>query len=121
MRTFIQMFLQRIGDCMRVAFASMDNNRIDQHFGNARYWQIYDIDRDSTFIETRKVPVTYQGHHEDKFKLVLSVLNDCDAVFVIQIGESALEFMIRSNKRVFEATGEVLSIIRELLKGNLLA
>jgi len=116
----MEMFLQRIGDCMRVAFASLDNNRIDQHFGNARYWQIYDLDGDSTFIETRKVPVSYQGHHEDKFKLLLSVLKDCDAVFVIQIGESALEFMVRNNKRVFEATGKVLLIIRKLLKGNLL-
>lgn len=109
-----------MGEDMRVAFASMDNSCVDQHFGNARYWQIYDIGSGSTFVETRKIPVKYQGHHEGKFQQVLTVLNDCQAVFVSQIGESAAVYMIQHNKRVFEASGEVSAIITEILKGNLL-
>lgn len=105
---------------MRIAFASMDNSCVDQHFGDARYWQIYDIGSDSTFVETRKLQVTFQGHHEGRFDQLLSVLNDCEAVFVSQIGESAAAYMIRHNKRVFEATGEVSAIIATILSGNLL-
>lgn len=114
------MFLQPIGENMRIAFASMDNSCVDQHFGNARYWQIYDIDSDSTFVETRKIPVEYQGHHEDKFKQIVTVLHDCNGVFVRQIGESAAVYMIRHNKRVFEADGEISAIIAEIINGNLL-
>ena len=113
------MFLGLIGEIMRIAFASMDNSCIDQHFGNARYWQIYDVDNDSTFVETRKIQVQYQGHHEGRFEQLLSVLNDCEAVFVRQIGESAAVFMIRHNKRVFEAAGEISEIIAEIVNGKL--
>ena len=105
---------------MRIAFASMDNCLVDQHFGSARYWQIYDLDGDSTFAGTRKLQTVYQGHHEGKFEQLLTVLNDCDAVVVSQIGESAAAYMLRHNKRVFEASGEVSAIITELLGGNLL-
>lgn len=114
------MFLQLTGEKMRIAFASIDNSCVDQHFGSARYWQIYDIDSDSTFVETRKIKVVYQGHHEGRFEELLSVLSDCEAVFVSQIGESAAAYMIRHNKRIFEAAGEVSAIIAELLSGNLL-
>ncbi len=105
---------------MRIAFASMDNSRVDQHFGSARYWQIYDIGRDSIFVETRRTQVRYQGHCEGSFDQQLSVLNDCDAVFVSKIGESAAAYMIRHNKRVFEATGEVPAIIAEIRNSRLL-
>ncbi len=109
-----------IREKMRIAFASRDNGVIDQHFGSARYWQIYDLDGGSSFVETRKVPVIYEGHHEGRFRQLLSVLEDCDAVFVSHIGESAAEYMYRHNKRVFEAAGEVSEIITELLSGDLL-
>lgn len=114
------MFLVRIGDTMRVAFASYDNTIIDQHFGSARYWQIYDIDSESTFIETRKIPVTYQEKHELKFNQILTVLEDCEAFFVLQIGESAVAYMILNHKRVFEASGDIQSIAHELIKSDLL-
>ena len=29
---------------MRIGLASIDGAYIDQHFGSARYWQIYDVD-----------------------------------------------------------------------------
>jgi hypothetical protein len=50
----------------------------------------------------------------------LEALNDCDAVFVNRIGQSAAEFMIGHGKRVFEAAGAVDAIIAELAKQNLL-
>ncbi len=108
---------------MRVAFASYDNVRVDQHFGSARYWQIYDVDTESIFVETRKVSVLYQeqSSHEERFKSLLTLLGDCEAIFVVQIGEVAVEYMIHHNKRVFEATGEIPKIIEELIKSQLLS
>lgn len=105
---------------MRIAFASRDNGLVDQHFGNARYWQVYDINGGTAFVGTRKLQILYEGHHAGKFEQLLTVLEDCDAMFVRQIGESAAEYLIRHNKRVFEAEGEVSAIIAELMRGDLL-
>lgn len=105
----------------RVGFASIDGTRIDQHFGSARYWQIYDIGERAEFIETRKTAARCQGHCEGGFDHLLEVLRDCDTIFVSKIGESAAAFMIAKGKRVFEAAGEVEEIIVQLIEGNLLA
>jgi len=101
----------------RVAFASMDGSRVDQHFGSARYFQVYDIDgSEYRHVETRKPQAKCQGHCEGGFDHLLKTLSDCDAVFVSMIGQSAAEFMIRHGKRVFEAEGAVDAIIAELVK-----
>jgi len=105
----------------RVAFASMDGSRIDQHFGSARYFQVYDINGgEYRHVETRKPPAKCQGHCEGGFDHLLEALNDCDAIFVSMIGQSAAEFMIEHGKRVFEAEGAVEAIIAELAKKNIL-
>jgi len=105
----------------RVAFASMDGSRVDQHFASARYFQVYDIDGgEYRHVETRKPQAKCQGHCEGGFERLLEALSDCDAVFVSMIGQSAAEFMIGRGKRVFEAEGAVDAIIAELIKGNLL-
>jgi predicted Fe-Mo cluster-binding NifX family protein len=106
----------------RIAFASIDGAAIDQHFGSARYWQIYDIADDGTYshLEARKTAAKCQGHCEGGFDHLLDVLRDCDAIFVLKIGQGAAAFMIQNGKRVFEAAGEVQEIIAQLIEGNLL-
>ena len=104
----------------RVAFATT-GEYIDQHFGSARYFEVYDISgSEHSHIETRKAEAKCQGHCEGGFDHLLAILNDCDAVFVSRIGQSAAAFMIGHGKRVFEATGAVEEIISELKKENLL-
>jgi predicted Fe-Mo cluster-binding NifX family protein len=104
----------------RIGFASIDGTIIDQHFGSARYWQIYDIDTEAHFVETRKTVARCQGHCEGGFDHLLAVLNDCDAIFTLKIGEAAAAFMISKGKRVFEAAGETDEIIRQLIADGLL-
>lgn len=105
---------------LRVGFASIDGTVIDQHFGSARYWQIYDLDTEAHFVETRKTAAKCQGHCEGGFSHLLTVLEDCDGIFVLKIGEAAAAFMLAKGKRVFEAYGEVEQIINELIGNNLL-
>jgi len=104
----------------RIGFASIDGTVIDQHFGSARYWQIYDVDKEAHFVETRKTAAKCQGHCEGGFDHLLSVLDDCDAIFVLKIGKAAAAVMLAKGKRVFEATGEVDEILAQLVGGNLL-
>ena len=106
---------------IRAGFASIDGAVVDQHFGSARYWQIYDIDdSEGIFVETRKTAAKCSGHCEGGFDHILAVLQDCDALFVTRIGVGAAAFMISHNKRVFEANGAVEDIIAELIGSDLL-
>ena len=98
----------------RVAFASIDGYCIDQHFGSARYWQIYDINGGHTHVETRKTEAKCHGHCEGGFQHILAVVADCDAIFVSKIGEGAAAYMLAQGKRVFEAAGEVDEVIAQL-------
>ncbi|MDR3091825.1 MAG: diguanylate cyclase [Clostridiales bacterium] len=100
---------------MRAAFASIDGTRVDQHFGRARYWRIYDINENGgTFVEARRTEPTCAGSCDGGFERILAAVEDCGAVFVLKIGEGAAAFMISRGKRVFEAEGEVEAIIARL-------
>jgi nitrogen fixation protein NifX len=105
----------------RIAFAAT-GDYIDQHFGSARYWQVYDLADDGSFrhVETRRTAAKCQGNCEGGFDHLLGALEDCDAVFVSRIGQSAAAFMIGRGKRVFEAAGEIEEIIARISGGNLL-
>lgn len=104
----------------RIAFASIDGTRVNQHFASARYWQIYDIDSQAHFVETRKPLYLHQGHCEGGFGPLLTLLSDCHAIFVTRIGQAAAIALMRSGKRVFEASGQINDILDQLIRGNLL-
>lgn len=103
----------------RIGLASISGTVIDQHFGSARYWQIYDVDSEAHFVETRKTEAKCRGHCEGGFEHLLTVLKDCDAIFALKIGEAAAAFMISKGIRVFEAAGDVKGIMAWLMDGNL--
>jgi len=105
----------------RIAFAST-GEYIDQHFGSARYFQVYDLadSGNHEHVETRAAQAKCRGNCEGGFDHLLQILNDCDAVFVSRIGQSAAAFMISKGKRVFEASGKIEDILAKLKEGNLL-
>ncbi len=106
---------------IRIAFASTDGAYIDQHFGSARYFQIYDVDG-AVYeqVESRKTQALCQGSCEGGFDHLYEALKDCDAVFVLKIGQSAAAYMIGRGKRVFESYGAVDEIMEQVIVGNLL-
>lgn len=106
---------------VRIGLASIDGSYVDQHFGAARYWQIYDIGGDrGTFVETRKTKPSCKGHCEGGFEGIFEVLEDCDALFVSKIGKSAACAMLQKGKRVFEAAGPVEEIVEQIVGQGLL-
>lgn len=106
---------------MRIAFASIDGTYIDQHFGSARYFQIFDVtESESTLVESRKAKAFCNGHCEGGFDQLLELLGDCDAVFALKIGQGAAAYMIGHGKRVFEAFGTVDDVIEQLQTEGLL-
>ena len=106
---------------IRIAVASTDEAFIDQHFGSARVFQIYDISGDTyEWIGSRRTEAFCRGGCEGGFDHLLEALQDCEAVFVLRIGEGAAAFMIRHGKRVFEASGPVEEIIERIIADHLL-
>ena len=107
---------------VRVGFASIDGNIIDQHFGHARFWQIYDIyEDDAKFIEVRKSYPACNGHCEGGFTDLIELLGDCQAIFSVKIGEGAAQAVLLKGIRVFEAQGSLVNIISALIEQNALA
>lgn len=101
---------------IRAAFASSNNAYIDEHFGSAQYFQIYDIDEEnSAYVEERRINPLCKGHCEGGFEALYDLLEDVDSVFVLRIGESAAGYMIQHGKRVFEAHGFIEDITKELI------
>jgi nitrogen fixation protein NifX len=75
----------------RIAAVSTDGLNVDDHFGKAQRFLIYDLADQLTFVEergTETLSVDDPGHafDADKFNRIRSLLKDCSKVYVTQIG-----------------------------------
>ena len=74
---------------MLVAVATKGHGRINEHFGHATEFQIYELDGQGVkFVGHRRVDLYCQGGwgEEDTLETVIRAINDCHAVFVAKIG-----------------------------------
>ncbi len=85
--------LARLADAqgirMLIAVATKGHGKINEHFGHATEFQIYEIDASGTkFVGHRRVDLYCQGGwgEEDSLATVIRAINDCHAVFVAKIG-----------------------------------
>ena len=105
---------------VRIGFATTDGVMIDQHFGTARYWQIYDFGEEAEYVEDRMTRPSCKGHCEGGFDETLDQLSDCDALFCAKIGEGAAYVCISRGIRVFEAAGDLERIALAIIEQGLL-
>ncbi len=78
----------------RVAVASSDGKYINEHFGRASQFLIFNVADDQfEFYELRNndPPCFGEGHNEDKMSRTVELLADCKAVLVSQIGPGAVQ------------------------------
>lgn len=76
---------------MRVAIVSSDGKVINQHFGKAARFLIFEIGGGKPqFIEERKnIPVcgsAETGHADEALNRTISLISDCEAVLCARIG-----------------------------------
>ncbi|MEW6132083.1 MAG: nitrogenase cofactor biosynthesis protein NifB [Pseudomonadota bacterium] len=74
---------------MLVAVATKGSGRINEHFGHAHEFQIYELSTaGAKFVGHRRVDMYCQGGfgEEDTLATVIRAINDCHAVFVAKIG-----------------------------------
>jgi nitrogen fixation protein NifB len=72
-----------------IAVATQGNGRINEHFGHAHEFQIFEVSAAGTrFVGHRRVDLYCQGGYGDDEALpsVVKAINDCHAVFVARIG-----------------------------------
>jgi len=85
-----QMQAAKSEDNVLVGVASKGNNQINEHFGHAETFLIYEVSASEVkFVETREVEHYCQGGYgdEDKREAILRALADCRACFVARIGD----------------------------------
>ncbi|PKU24557.1 nitrogenase cofactor biosynthesis protein NifB [Telmatospirillum siberiense] len=72
-----------------IAVATKGGGRINEHFGHAKEFQVYEVGTDGAkFVGHRRVDLYCQGGYgeEDSIETIIRALNDCTAVFVAKIG-----------------------------------
>lgn len=92
---------------IRIAVASKTGMTVDQHFGQAEQFYIYESDGDAaSYVETRSVSKYCNGMDDCGEKAgrmagILAAVDDCKGVLTLRIGESPLKKLETRGIRVF--------------------
>lgn len=83
---------------IRVAFASDDRVRVNQHFGAAEGFVIHDVGPDkSALVAVGEFVAAAMDGNEDKLAAKIDFLSGCAAVFVMAIGASAIKQLVAAD------------------------
>lgn len=80
---------------MRIAFGSSDGILVNEHFGRADTFYVFDVEDQVRPAGIRKArPFCHGGTHEDAdLEEAVDSLADCARVYVLQIGRGAEEVL----------------------------
>nr|WP_294564811.1 lactoylglutathione lyase [uncultured Rhodopila sp.] len=83
---------QTASTTLRIAVASKDDIRIDQHFGHADSFLVYDVTASgATPLGRREIAAHAEGEDEDPRQTILRMLADCKVLLVAKIGPNPQE------------------------------
>lgn len=101
---------------MRVAVASSDGKVVNQHFGRATRFLIFELERDGEFkyITTREnVPPCSGGEHDPGLlNNTVNLLLDCQAVLVSQIGPGAEKLLLAKGIKAMQRPNFIEAALR---------
>ena len=87
-------------DSLDIAFASSNENDLDEHFGSCHQLTIYRLSPDSSsYIESIKFTVE-QGHNQQKISDRLAALTNCFAVYCLACGNPVRQQLLAQGTRV---------------------
>lgn len=90
---------------MRVAIASKDGISINEHFGHAKSFYVYNVTGEHCeLMDQREVRHYCLGGTSDKTALpdIIETIKDCDAVFVAKIGDGPSEKLLARGIRAVD-------------------
>lgn len=82
-----------------VAVATKGSGRINEHFGHAKEFQVYELSTSGAkFVGHRRVDLYCQGGYgeEDSLETIIRAINDCHAVFVAKIGGCPKDTLLKA-------------------------
>jgi nitrogen fixation protein NifX len=103
---------------VRVAVASSDGTRVNDHFGRARSFRIYQRTEDAwVFLENRENLPACVGHEHAAAALerTADLIADCRAVVVEQVGSGAVDVLLARRIMPFMLAGTVEEALTTLL------
>ncbi len=108
---------------MKVAFTSTTGETIDQHFGMADSFRIWEIGPDQArFVETVEVGKA-DDDEEDRIAARVALLSDCSIVYTMQIGGPAAAKVVAHKIHPMKtgretSVAEIVEKLQEVLRGN---
>ena len=101
---------------VKIAFATSDRKAVNQHFGAAESFAIYEVSEAETrLIEVAEFIETAMDGHEGKLAAKVELLDDCAAVYCNAVGASAIQQLLAASIQPMRVDEGVL--IDELLLG----
>ncbi|MBR8835545.1 MAG: nitrogenase cofactor biosynthesis protein NifB [Stigonema ocellatum SAG 48.90 = DSM 106950] len=102
-----------------VAVATKGSGLVNQHFGHAKEFQIYEVDgNEAHFIGHRKIDHFCQSGFGEKATLenIINAIADCKAVLVSKIGESPKEKLHNAGIQTVEAYDVIEKVALDFYK-----
>ncbi len=104
---------------MRVAVVSSDGKVINQHFGKASSFLIFEVDCGNIrFIEVRETtPLCGSaecGHADDALSRTISLISDCEAMLCARIGCGAEEGLREKGIKPIEAPYFIQEVLKKI-------
>ncbi len=108
---------------MKVAFTSTDGKTIDQHFGMATEYWIWEVGPDHAELLTRVSPLITEGDEEDRTAARANAVAGCAIVCTRQIGGPAAAKLVARRVHPMKTGGEVpvaemVGKLQQVLKGS---
>lgn len=104
---------------IRCAVATSDGFLVDQHFGRAKRFEVYEALHGAAprFLETRRVQrvCSGQGHDNAALDAVAERLGDCSFVIVAKIGPAARAALAQRGIEAYEVVAETEAAIERVM------
>lgn len=108
---------------MRIAFTSSTGERVDEHFGRAGHFWVWEVGPDAARFVERVSAVTSAEDEDDRIAARASALAGCAIVYTAQIGGPAAAKLVSRRIQPMKASGdvaveEVVGRLQEVLRGR---
>ena len=108
---------------MKVAFTSSTGEIIDQHFGMADSFQVWEITPEAACFVSTVAGLATAGDEEDRISARADAIADCIIVYTMQIGGPAAAKMVARKIHPMKTgsevpVAEIVAKLQEVLRGN---
>jgi nitrogen fixation protein NifX len=108
---------------MRVAFTTTDGRTIDQHFGHAAHFHVWEVGPDAAAFVERVSAITRADDEEDQTSARANAIAGCAIVYTVAIGGPAAAKLVarrihpmKTNVEV--PVEEIVAKLQAVLRGN---